>query len=187
MAAREIAPTTNGVSDIANSMNGASGEQVNNDVPIAVTNLPPLKPIQETAAYKGKNDVAYGLSQKYFDTPRRVKIVVAGAGVSGIDLAHAVESGQLKNVDLRIYEKNAGLGGTWWENRYPGCACDIPSHNYLVSKLYFDLKLKCIIDDGTTTSSRGRQTLSGHPFMSSRRRSSSILKTSPMASRCAST
>ncbi|KAL4805227.1 hypothetical protein BDV18DRAFT_153027 [Aspergillus unguis] len=27
-------------------------------------------------------------------------------------------------------EKNDDIGGTWYENRYPGCACDIPSHNY---------------------------------------------------------
>jgi len=33
-------------------------------------------------------------------------------------------------VDLKIYEKNPALGGTWFENRYPGLACDIPSHVY---------------------------------------------------------
>ncbi len=26
--------------------------------------------------------------------------------------------------------KNASVGGTWYENRYPGCACDIPAHTY---------------------------------------------------------
>jgi cation diffusion facilitator CzcD-associated flavoprotein CzcO len=31
---------------------------------------------------------------------------------------------------LTIYEKNPALGGTWFENRYPGLACDIPSHVY---------------------------------------------------------
>ncbi len=36
----------------------------------------------------------------------------------------------LKNVDHVMYEKNADIGGTWLENRYPGCACDIPSHAY---------------------------------------------------------
>jgi cation diffusion facilitator CzcD-associated flavoprotein CzcO len=29
-----------------------------------------------------------------------------------------------------IVEKSADIGGTWWDNRYPGCACDIPSHLY---------------------------------------------------------
>lgn len=93
----------------------------------------PRDPIQETAGYRGKDPLAYDLSTQHYDTSRRLKVIVAGAGCSGLDFAHAVESGKLKNIDLQIYEKNAGLGGTWWENRYPGCACDIPSHNYLVS------------------------------------------------------
>lgn len=92
-----------------------------------------LNPIEATEAYRTKDQVAYELSKKHFDTPRRVKVILAGAGCSGLDFAHVVESGMLENVDLQIYEKNPGLGGTWYENRYPGCACDIPSHNYLVS------------------------------------------------------
>src|SRR5262249_53730743 len=32
-----------------------------------------------------------------------------------------------------IIEKSSEIGGTWWENRYPGCACDIPSHLYSFS------------------------------------------------------
>lgn len=102
-----------------------------NDVPVALQ-ASQLTPIKETAAYKDKDPVAYALSTQFFDTPRRLKVIVVGAGCSGIDFAHIVESGQLQNIDLSIYEKNAGLGGTWFENRYPGCACDIPSHNYLV-------------------------------------------------------
>lgn len=94
--------------------------------------LPPLKPIEATDAYRTRSPRAYELSKQPFGTPRKLKIIVAGAGASAIDLAHAVESGHLKNIDLNILEKNAGLGGTWYENRYPGCACDIPSHNYLV-------------------------------------------------------
>lgn len=39
----------------------------------------------------------------------------------------------MKNIALQIYEKNPVVGGTWFENRYPGCACDIPSHNYQYS------------------------------------------------------
>lgn len=34
------------------------------------------------------------------------------------------------NVTHVIYEKNHDLGGTWLENKYPGAACDIPSHAY---------------------------------------------------------
>jgi cation diffusion facilitator CzcD-associated flavoprotein CzcO len=32
-----------------------------------------------------------------------------------------------------IYEKSSEIGGTWFENRYPGCACDVPSHLYQYS------------------------------------------------------
>lgn len=28
-------------------------------------------------------------------------------------------------IDLAIYEKNPDVGGTWFENRYPGVACDV--------------------------------------------------------------
>ncbi len=34
------------------------------------------------------------------------------------------------SVEHVIYEKNEDIGGTWLENRYPGAACDIPSHAY---------------------------------------------------------
>jgi cation diffusion facilitator CzcD-associated flavoprotein CzcO len=34
---------------------------------------------------------------------------------------------------FEILEKADGVGGTWWHNRYPGCACDVPSHLYSFS------------------------------------------------------
>lgn len=40
---------------------------------------------------------------------------------------------QLANYEIVVYEKNPTVGGTWFENRYPGCKCDIPSHNYQFS------------------------------------------------------
>lgn len=33
----------------------------------------------------------------------------------------------------QIYEKNPKFGGCWYENRYPGVACDIPSREFLRS------------------------------------------------------
>ncbi|KAG4431544.1 hypothetical protein IFR05_012979 [Cadophora sp. M221] len=60
---------------------------------------------------------------------KKLRIVMAGAGISGIQLAHDVTT-RLQDYEFDIYEKNAGLGGTWYENRYPGCACDVPSHTY---------------------------------------------------------
>ena len=59
---------------------------------------------------------------------RPVRIICVGAGATGLQLAYKAER-LLENVTLQIYEKNSDIGGTWLENRYPGCACDIPSHS----------------------------------------------------------
>ncbi|KAI1101220.1 flavin-binding monooxygenase [Jackrogersella minutella] len=70
------------------------------------------------------------------DTPidgsRPIKVRVIGAGYSGIYLGIRIPQ-RLRNVDFRIYEKEDSVGGTWWVNRYPGCACDIPAHSYQYS------------------------------------------------------
>ncbi|KAH8924303.1 FAD/NAD(P)-binding domain-containing protein [Atractiella rhizophila] len=60
---------------------------------------------------------------------RPLKLIYVGGGASGINMAYKVKT-HLKDVTLTCYEKNAGLTGTWFENKYPGCACDIPSHTY---------------------------------------------------------
>ena len=35
--------------------------------------------------------------------------------------------------DFVVFEKNSDVGGTWWDNSYPGCQCDVPSHLYSFS------------------------------------------------------
>ncbi|RBR07511.1 uncharacterized protein FIESC28_10592 [Fusarium coffeatum] len=68
-------------------------------------------------------------SQRCIDQARPLKVIYIGAGISGI--CGAVEfRKQVPDIDLIIYEKNPDLGGTWYENRYPGCACDVPAHAY---------------------------------------------------------
>jgi cation diffusion facilitator CzcD-associated flavoprotein CzcO len=62
-------------------------------------------------------------------TPHRLKIIHVGMGASGLVFAHKADK-YLKNFDLVCYERNSTIGGTWYENRYPGCACDIPAHTY---------------------------------------------------------
>jgi hypothetical protein len=96
--------------------------------------LAPTPAIGEaTEAYKGRDEIAYAISRLPLGYHRPLKVIVCGAGFSGLDFARQVETGALRNVDLTVYEKNASVGGTWYENRYPGCACDIPIHNYQVS------------------------------------------------------
>jgi cation diffusion facilitator CzcD-associated flavoprotein CzcO len=63
---------------------------------------------------------------------RQLRVICAGAGASGIYLAYRLKH-YFIDFALDIYEKNPDIGGTWLENRYPGCACDVPSHNYTYS------------------------------------------------------
>jgi cation diffusion facilitator CzcD-associated flavoprotein CzcO len=56
-----------------------------------------------------------------------VRVVVVGAGMSGLCAGVFLDRA---GIDYVILEKSPRLGGTWWENTYPGCACDIPSHLY---------------------------------------------------------
>ncbi|KXS12680.1 FAD/NAD(P)-binding domain-containing protein [Gonapodya prolifera JEL478] len=62
-------------------------------------------------------------------TPRPLDVVVIGCGLSGMTFS-MMSRWRLNNVRLRIFEKNPTFGGTWFENRYPGCRCDVPSVLY---------------------------------------------------------
>src|ERR1700730_3868191 len=57
-------------------------------------------------------------------------VLIVGAGVCAIALG--VGLGRL-GIPYTIVEKNAELGGTWYINRYPGCAVDTPNHSYSFS------------------------------------------------------
>ena len=62
---------------------------------------------------------------------RSLRIAIIGAGPGG--LCAAIRLKQSGFEDFLILERAGGLGGTWHHNRYPGCACDIPSHLYSFS------------------------------------------------------
>jgi cation diffusion facilitator CzcD-associated flavoprotein CzcO len=60
-----------------------------------------------------------------------VDVLIVGGGFSGLCMGiKLLEAGM---NSFLIIEKSADIGGTWWDNRYPGCACDIPSHLYSFS------------------------------------------------------
>jgi hypothetical protein len=82
----------------------------------------------------------------YVDEPqwhsktRPLRVICVGSGATGLLLACKMKK-KLDMYDLAIYEKlvlspsycvwqtignrNPQIGGTWYENRYPGCACDV--------------------------------------------------------------
>lgn len=65
--------------------------------------------------------------------PRQMRVICIGAGLSGIAAAYKYQERLKTNASFVIYEKNNDVTGTWLENRYPGCACDIPAHGYTYS------------------------------------------------------
>ncbi|KIH86704.1 flavin-binding protein monooxygenase [Sporothrix brasiliensis 5110] len=76
---------------------------------------------------------AYTVNEEPLGTARHLRIVGIGAGASGINMIRTLRLKLGKNYEHVVYEKNTDVGGTWLENRYPGCRCDIPSHNYQFS------------------------------------------------------
>jgi cation diffusion facilitator CzcD-associated flavoprotein CzcO len=66
---------------------------------------------------------------------RSLRIAIVGAGPGGLCMGIRLKEAGFEGFE--ILEKASGVGGTWYHNRYPGCACDIPSHLYSFS---FEIK-----------------------------------------------
>ena len=64
-------------------------------------------------------------SQKPIHEERHLKVICIGAGASGLLLAYKLQR-SFENFELILYEKNADLGGTWLENKYPGFVSSPP-------------------------------------------------------------
>ncbi|WP_197084437.1 flavin-containing monooxygenase [Saccharothrix sp. ST-888] len=62
---------------------------------------------------------------------RHVRVAVIGSGFGG--LGAGVRLRRAGITDFVILERADSLGGTWRDNSYPGCACDVPSHLYSFS------------------------------------------------------
>ncbi len=64
------------------------------------------------------------------------RVAVVGGGFAGI--ATAVKLKRAGIASFTVFEQSDGPGGTWWDNRYPGCEVDIPSHAYSFSFMTYD-------------------------------------------------
>jgi cation diffusion facilitator CzcD-associated flavoprotein CzcO len=62
---------------------------------------------------------------------RAARVAIIGCGFSGIAAAVALQRHGIS--DFTIFEAAAGIGGTWWHNRYPGAEVDLESHLYSFS------------------------------------------------------
>lgn len=64
------------------------------------------------------------------DAAARLPVLVIGCGESGLLAAIRL---QQAGIPFTVVEKNAGPGGTWWENTYPGARVDVANHFYCYS------------------------------------------------------
>ncbi len=66
------------------------------------------------------------------EPPPHVRIAIVGTGFSGLGAAIALtEEGY--GDELILLERRSDVGGTWYDNSYPGCRCDVPSNLYSFS------------------------------------------------------
>jgi ribulose 1,5-bisphosphate synthetase/thiazole synthase len=83
----------------------------------AIPNLPIDAPgLQSNGVTNGTTKTPFRLNDTPVENLRKLKVIVIGAGYSGIYCGIRIPE-RLRNVELVIYEKNAGVGGTWYENR----------------------------------------------------------------------
>jgi cation diffusion facilitator CzcD-associated flavoprotein CzcO len=65
------------------------------------------------------------------DGPAHLRVAIVGSGFGGLAAAIRLEHAGVD--DFLVFERADDLGGTWRDNSYPGCTCDVPSHLYSFS------------------------------------------------------
>ncbi|KAH6885978.1 hypothetical protein B0T10DRAFT_576797 [Thelonectria olida] len=122
-AADEVPPAVSTAKVVTNRTNGATTHKVK----LSSVNdfyYPPIV----------SGETAYEVLNQYHSKPAKLRVACIGAGASGLCLAYKMERQMVPGSwDLTLFEKNPHFGGTWYENTYPGVACDIPSHLYTFS------------------------------------------------------
>lgn len=91
---------------------------------------PYLPLLEEELAFAGEDRRAPAWHKDDVAPSTDFQVVIIGAGMSGLLVAHRLRQA---GVSFVILEKNDDVGGTWFENTYPGCRVDNPNHNYSYS------------------------------------------------------
>jgi hypothetical protein len=75
---------------------------------------------ERDGAHIPKTDATgYRIREEPYGTRRHVRVVLMGAGASTLNFLRQSEL-KMQNLKVTVYEKNRDVGGTWFENRYPG-------------------------------------------------------------------
>ena len=83
--------------------------------------------LEEELSFRGEDRRAPGWRLEDVAPGAEFTVAVIGAGMSGVLAAHRLHQAGVPYV---VIEKNTDVGGTWFENIYPGCRVDNPNHNY---------------------------------------------------------
>lgn len=103
-------------------------------------------PLVHDEKANGNNATNFKVSNHYHSQPSKIRVICVGAGAAGLLVAYKMRKA-LTDYELVCYEKyafhpighavckalhfadfppinrNPSVGGTWYENRYPGCQC----------------------------------------------------------------
>lgn len=63
-----------------------------------------------------------------FGQSKTPTVAIIGAGFGGLSAAITLQNAGIR--DFTIFEASTRVGGTWWDNQYPGCEVDVASHMY---------------------------------------------------------
>jgi cation diffusion facilitator CzcD-associated flavoprotein CzcO len=70
-------------------------------------------------------------AQELFGPAGTPKAIIIGAGLGGVAAGVKLKKAGIET--FRIFERSVAVGGTWWDNRYPGCEVDVGSYLYSYS------------------------------------------------------
>ncbi|HMJ14560.1 MAG TPA: alpha/beta fold hydrolase, partial [Polyangiaceae bacterium] len=87
--------------------------------------------LQERASFHGALHAFFSEAPVPRGRETDVEVAIVGSGFSGLGMAIRLK--QQGRGSFLIFEKAASIGGTWRDNDYPGCACDVQSHLYSFS------------------------------------------------------
>jgi len=86
--------------------------------------------LEEELAHRGEDRRAPTWHKHELAPDTDFRVLIVGAGMSGLLAAHRLDEA---GVDFVVVDKNDDVGGTWYENTYPGCRVDNPNHNFSYS------------------------------------------------------
>ncbi len=110
----------------ANTKNLADKTRPNNANPLKANDH-----IEQLQAHQTQSKQERSSSKQEVTKPKTYDTIIIGAGISGLAAAHKMLEAGLD--DFIVLEKAQSLGGTWRDNTYPGCGCDVPSALYSFS------------------------------------------------------